>query len=197
MLEITPPTSIPMFPANFREFLLAPAAPAIPAAQQTLQPGQIFQIAQPRWPFDNVMPSFYALFATTIFAAFFLVAFKELGALINYFFHSKLGVAGHPVLGMTLSLLAFTMLLITYENDIKKRSGYYSEGSDPRWVVAFSLVASLCAVLWASSTFQTPVAAPEEENAAKADKMDEPRGSRRQLKKQAKREAKKHTAKSD
>ena len=190
-----------MFPANYREFLLAPGAPAVPAAQQTLQPGQIFQLAQPRWPVDSVMPSFYALAATTIFAAVFLVAFKDLGSLINYVFRAKLGVAGHPVLGMTLSLLAFTMLLITYENDIKKRSGYYSEGTDPRYVVAFSAVASVCAILWASSTFQTPVVAPGEEEkkeaAAKGGKAEEPRGSRRQQKKQAKREAKKLTAKQE
>lgn len=188
-----------MFPANFREFLLAPAAPAIPAAQQTLQPGQIFQLAQPKWPSDTVMPSFYALAATTIFAAFFMVAFKGLAALINYFFRSKLGVAGNPIFGMTLSLLAFTMLSVTYENDIKKRSRYYVEGSDPRYMVAFSAFASLCAVFWASSTFQTPVAVPGEakENEGEQAKVEEMKGSRRQQKKQAKREAKKMIAKQE
>ncbi len=40
--------------------------------------GQIFQLAQSKWPIDGVMPSFYTLAATTIFAAFFLVAFKTL-----------------------------------------------------------------------------------------------------------------------
>nr|CDI55061.1 putative protein [Melanopsichium pennsylvanicum 4] len=188
-----------MFPANYREFLLLPGAPTVPAAQQTLLPGQIFQLAQPKWPKDSVMPSFYLLAATTFFAAFFLVAFKELGALINYAFYKKLGVAGHPVLGMTLSLLAATMLQITYENDIKKRSGYYAEGSDPRYVVWFSAIASVCAILWASSTFRTSVAATGEvqDREAKPDKADTPRGSRRQQKKQAKREAKKITAKQE
>ncbi|ETS60190.1 hypothetical protein PaG_05731 [Moesziomyces aphidis] len=197
MLEITPPTRIPMFPANYREFLISPAAPAIPAAQQTLLPGQIFQLAQPKWPTDSVMPSFYALAATTIFAAFFLVAFKDLGALINFEFRTRLGVAGNPVIGMTLSLLAFTMLLITYENDIKKRSGYYSEGSDPRYMVAFSAFASVCAILWASSTFQTAVSAPDEDGgiAKPVEEVAEQKGSRRQQKKQAKREAKKIAAK--
>lgn len=194
MLEVGALTRIPMFPANYREFLVHPAAPVVPAAQQTLLPGQIFQLAQPKWPVDSVMPSFYALAATTIFAAFFLVAFKDLAALINYELRTRLGISGNPVVGMTLSLLAWTMLLITYENDIKKRSGYYSEGSDPRYVVGFSAFAALCAVFWASSAFQTPVSAPEEskEAEAKAMKEDEqPRGSRRQQKKQAKREAKK------
>lgn len=186
-----------MFPANYREFLISPAAPAIPAAQQTLLPGQIFQLAQPKWPTDSVMPSFYALAATTIFAALFLVAFKDLGALINFEFRTRLGVAGNPVIGMTLSLLAFTMLLITYENDIKKRSGYYSEGSDPRYMVAFSAFASVCAILWASSTFQTAVSAPDEDGgiAKPVEEVAEQKGSRRQQKKQAKREAKKIAAK--
>lgn len=202
MLEITPPTRIPMFPSNYREFFLTPAAPQIPLAQQTLQPGQIFQLAQPKWPVDSVMPSFYLLAATTIFAALFLVAFKDLGALINYIFHSKLGIAGHPVLGMTLSLLSATMLLTTYENDIKKRSGYYSDGSDPRYTVAFSAVATVCCILWASGTFQTPVTASTEKEKEDAVKeggrtKDEARGSRRQQKKQAKREAKKLTAQRD
>lgn len=197
MLEVSPPTRIPMFPANYREFLLTPGAPAIPAAQQTLLPGQIFQLAQPKWPIDNVMPSFYMLAATTIFSAFFLVAFKDIAALINYELRTRLGIAGNPMVGMTLSLLAFTMLLITYENDIKKRSGYYSEGSDPRYMVGFSAFASFCAVWWASSTFQTPVAArdekEQEEKKAEA-KEAEVKGSRRQQKKQAKREAKKTAA---
>lgn len=193
MLEVTPPTKIPMFPANYREFFLAPGAPIVPAAQQTLQPGQIYRLAQPKWPIDSVMPSFYALAATTIFAAAFLVAFKDVGALINHVFRTKLGVAGNPVIGLVLSLLALTMLLITYENDIKKRSGYYSEGSDPRYMVAFSAFASVCAILWASSTFQTPVTAPAGQDKVAKDvaaPKQEPKGSRRQQKKQAKREAK-------
>ena len=198
MLEVAPPTSIPMFPANYREFLIAPGAPAIPAALQTLQPGEIFRLAQPRWPSDSVMPSFYALAATTIFAAFFLVAFKDLGALVNYELRRRLGIPGNPILGMTLSLLAFTMLLITYENDIKKRSGYYHEGSDPRYLVWFSAFASVCAIMWASSTFQTPISAAEEEKdatAVEATTKGGPKGSARQQKKQAKREAKKLLAK--
>lgn len=188
-----------MFPSNYREFLVSPAAPAVPAALQTLQPGEIFRLAQPRWPVDSAMPSFYALASTTIFAALLLVAFKDLGALINYGFRTRLGIAGHPVMGMVLSLLAFTMLLITYENDIKKRSGYYQEGSDPRYVVWLSAGATVCAILWASSTFQTPIAAPEElkGDTPATNESNQPgfKGSRRQQKKQAKREAKKLTAK--
>ncbi|KAJ9474949.1 Mitochondrial inner membrane protease [Pseudozyma hubeiensis] len=199
MLELTPPTRIPMFPSNYREFLLTPAVPAIPAPLQTLSPGSIFRLAQPSWPVDSVMPSFYALSATTIFAAFFLVAFKDLGALVNYEFRKRLGIAGHPVMGMVLSLLAFTMLLITYENDIKKRSGYYQEGSDPRYVVWLSATATVCAILWASSTFQTPVAAADEAvtNEGEGKKEELAKGSRRQQKKQAKREAKKIGAKKE
>lgn len=189
-----------MFPRNYREFLVAPGAPAIPAALQTLQPGEIFRLAQPKWPVDSVMPSFYALATTTIFAAFFLLAFKDLGALVNYEFRTRLGIAGNPVIGMTLSLLAFTMLLITYENDIKKRSGYYPEGSDARYLVWLSAFATVCAVFWASSAFQTPVSAPDEdkegEQVENADK-EVLKGSRRQQKKQAKREAKKLTAKQE
>lgn len=200
MLEVAPPTRIPMFPANYREFLLAPAAPAVPAALQTLPPGAIFRLAQPKWPIDSVFPSFYALSATTIFAAFFLVAFKDVGALVNYEFRTRLGIAGHPVMGMVLSLLAFTMLLITYENDIKKRSGYYQEGSDPRYVVWLSAVATVCTILWASSTFQTPVEAPGEEKKDAVEKNEKEevfKGSRRQQKKQAKREAKKAAIKEE
>ncbi|KAJ1574209.1 hypothetical protein NDA12_007363 [Ustilago hordei] len=199
MLEITPPTRIAMFPANFRELLFAPAAPAIPQAQQTLQPGQIFQLAQPKWPSDALMPSFYALAATTFFSAFFMVAFKDLAALINYFFRSKLGVAGNPIFGMSLSLLAITMLIVTYENDIKKRSGYYAEGSDPRYMVGFSALASLCAVFWASSVVQTPASAADEteSDVMEQTKAEEMKGSRRQQKKQAKRQAKKLTAKQE
>ncbi|CDR88813.1 uncharacterized protein SPSC_05645 [Sporisorium scitamineum] len=200
MLELTPRTTIPMFPRNYREFLIAPGAPAIPTAQQTLQPGEIFQLAQPAWPINSVMPSFYSLTATTIFAAFFLVAFKDLGALVNYEFRTRLGIAGNPVVGMTLSLLAFTMLLITYENDIKKRSGYYQEGTDPRYLVWLSAVATVCAVFWASSTFQTRVSAADENKDGETAGTSEKevfKGSRRQQKKQAKREAKRLTAKQE
>ncbi|SJX64625.1 uncharacterized protein SRS1_15442 [Sporisorium reilianum f. sp. reilianum] len=198
MLEVAPPTTIPMFPRNYREFLVSPGAPAVPAAQQTLQPGQIFQLAQPRWPIDAVMPSFYSLTATTIFAAAFLVAFKDLGALVNYELRTRVGLVGNPVLGMTLSLLAFTMLLITYENDIKKRSGFYPEGSDPRFLVWLSAGATVCAVFWASSVFQTAVSAPDEKKDEVPEESTEKevlKGSRLQQKKQAKREAKKLTAK--
>lgn len=182
-----------MFPSNYREFLLAPAAPRVPTPLQTLLPGEIFRLAQPFWPITHTLPSFYALSATTILAGVLLVAFKDLAALINYELRRRLGIPGNPVVGSVLGMLATTMLLITYENDVKKRSGYYPEGTDPRRMVWLSGGATVCAILWASSTFQTPIRARDEvENEEeKMEKEVEQKGSRRQQKKQAKREAKK------
>ncbi|EST08803.1 hypothetical protein PSEUBRA_001504 [Kalmanozyma brasiliensis GHG001] len=198
MLEVTPPTRIPMFPANYREFLIAPAAPRVPTALQTLQPGEIFQLAQPKWPIAHTQPSFYALALTTIVAAFFLLAFKDVAALINYELRTRLRIPGNPVVGTVLGLLAATMLCITYENDVRKRSGYYPEGADPRQMVWLSGGATVCAILWASSTFQSPIKARDEQTEKKVvEEKVEQRGSRRSLKKQAKREAKKISAKQE
>lgn len=202
MLEVTPPTQIPMFPRNYRELLLAEPAPPVAAAQRLLlAPGQVFQLAQPKWPIDSTAPSFYALAFTVFFSAFFLVAFKDIAALINYEIRSRFSVAGNPVVSFAIAMIAVTMLLISYENDIKKRSGYYSETSDPRYIVGLSLIGALFAVFWSSKVFSTNPLPPEEQ-AREAQRISqtqtsmkgaaiEKKGSARQLKKQAKREAKK------
>lgn len=202
MLEVKPPAQIPMFPRNYRELLLSEPAPPVPAAQRfLLGPGQVFQLAQPKWPIDSTAPSFYALAFTVIFSAFFLVAFKDIAALINYEIRSRFRVAGNPVVSFAIGMIAVTMLLITYENDIKKRSGYYAESSDPRYSVALSLIGALFAVFWSSKVFTTNPLPPEEQereaqrrlqvDTPKKSSAIEKKGSARQLRKQAKREAKK------
>lgn len=169
-----------------------------------LGPGQVFQLAQPSWPIDSAVPSFYSLAITVFFSAFFLVVFKDISAWINYEIRSRFRVAGNPVVSFAIALIALTLLLITYENDIKKRSGYYSESSDPRYSVAISLIGALLAVYWSSKVFTTnPL--PIEEQQKEAQRRLQPavgtkssalekKGSARQLKKQAQREAKKATS---
>lgn len=159
---ITLPQQVDMFPSSWRELFFGEPVPAIPLEQQLLKQGEVFQLAQPWWPSASVSPSLIVMILMLLTAFIQFVAFERETAIVNRHLRNILRVAGDPAMGFFLGLLATEIGLVGYENDIRRRTGYYDDSSDPRWIISISTILSMVVFIWASRTLRLPATQPSE-----------------------------------